>query len=83
MNMSFLSDMRRALIDSELADHDGVARWVESVSYGGVVDCTFNGLHYAAAMKARPAYLATQPRFRITDLPGLRLVKAPAKSEAA
>lgn len=53
MNRAFLSDMRRALIDSELSQHDGVARWTESVSYGGLLDCKIDGRHLANVLQAR------------------------------
>ena len=53
MNRSFLFDLRRQWIDAELAGHDGVARWTESVRYGGLLDCTINGRHLAAVLRAR------------------------------
>lgn len=78
---SVLSDARRALADASLADYDGITRWVETVRYGGLLDCTLNGRLLAAVLLARPAYLVAKPKLKLT-MPGLRLVR-PAKKESA
>jgi len=67
------ADWSRARIDDELREVDGIATWTEFV-HGGECLIHYHGRHLAAVLRARPAFLAAQPRLRPPTLPGLRLV---------